>query len=395
MPRSAPPILLEPSEQATLRRLASNATSELRISQRAQIILRAAQGHSNLEIRHQLGCDLKTIGKWRQRYLKRRQDEPGCDVEQWLADAKRPGRPPQFDEFFWIDVLALTTSNPQDSQRPVTHWSSSELAEEVVERELAPSIHRSTISRFLAACKLQPHRVKEWVNRKPDPEFENRAHRVKQLLVQAQKEPNDERAVVSFDEKTGMQAKQRIAPAQSMAIGRPARIEFEYSRHGTLVLFAMMLVTTGEIFAQMRPNRTNPVTAEVLLSQLRGLLKAGYKKIDVVLDQLNTHWSQELVQVVAQLCQLPKLAEEDIATGAQRRAWLESPDKSIVFYFTPKHASWLNPIEIWFGVLARKVLRRGSFCSTSELEGKVNRFVDYFNQRMAKPYKLNTWEIAA
>ncbi len=395
MPRTAPLVVLEPLEQATLQRLASNPTSELRISQRAEIILSAAAGYSNREIQSQLGCDFKTAGKWRRRYLQRRQDNPENDVELWLADASRPGRPPEFDEFFWTDVLAIATSDPEDSQRPITHWTSTELAEEVVLRGLAPSIHRSTISRFLADCKLKPHKVKEWMNRKSDPDFDKRAHRVKQRLVQAQEQPGDGHAVVSFDEKTGMQAKERIATAQPMTLGRPARIEFEYARHGTLVLFAMMLVSTGEIFARTRPERTNPVTASVLRTLLRELLEAGYKKIDVVLDQLNTHWSQDLVQVVAQLCDLPELPEEAIRTGPQRRAWLEDPNKPIVFYFTPKHASWLNPIEIWFGVLARKVLRRGSFSSTTDLEGKVHRFVEYFNKKMARPYKFNTWEIAA
>ena len=395
MPCSAPSIVLEPAESETLRRLASNPTSELRISQRAQLILCAAAGASNRRIQEQMGCDLKTIRKWRRRYLQRRQAEPESDIESWLADAKRPGRPAEFDEFFWTDVLAIATSDPEGSQRPVTHWSSWELAEEVVDRGLAARIHRSTISRFLAECKLQPHRVREWMNRKPDPEFDPRAARVKQLLVQAHNEPDDERAVVSFDEKTGMQAKERIAPSQPMAYGKPARMEFEYARHGTLVLFAMMLVSTGELFARTRPERTNPVTASVLGSLLQELLKAGYKKIDVVLDQLNTHWSLDLLREVARLCGLPELAEEAVRTGAQRRVWLEDPNKPIVFYFTPKHASWLNPIEIWFGVLARKVLRRGSFCSTTDLEEKVHRFVEYFNQKMARPYRFNTWEMAA
>ena len=395
MPRKAPSIVLEPAESETLQRLASKPTSELRISQRAQLILCAAAGQSNRRIQERMGCDLKTIGKWRHRYLQRRQAEPERDIESWLADAERPGRPAEFDEFFWTDVLAIATSDPEDSQRPVTHWSSWELAEEVVHRGLAARIHRSTISRFLAECKLQPHRVQEWMNRKPDPEFDPRAARVKQLLVQAQNQPDAERAVVSFDEKTGMQAKQRIAPSQPMAYGKPARMEFEYARHGTLVLFAMMLVSTGELFARTRPCRTNPVTAAVLGSLFQELLEAGYRKIDVVLDQLNTHWSTELVREVARRCGLPELAEEAVRTGPQRRAWLEEPDKPIVFYFTPKHASWLNPIEIWFGVLARKVLRRGSFCSTRDLEEKVHRFVEYFNRKMARPYKFNTWEIAA
>jgi len=291
--------------------------------------------------------------------------------------------------------MTIVTSDPEDSGRPISHWSSRELADEVVVREMAESIHRSTISRFLAKCALKPHRVKEWMNRKDDPEFEPRAQKVKDVLVQAQQDPSPEKVTVSFDEKTGMQAKERIAPAQPMRPGQPVRLEFEYARHGTLVLFATMLVHSGEVIARTRSNRTNPVTAEVMSELFAELLEAGYKNIDVVLDQLNTHWSVELVKVVARLCGLPEPPAAAIKKGPQRRAWLEEPNKPIVFYFTPKHASWLNPIEIWFSVLARKVLRRGSFRSTTDLEGKVHRFIEYFNHKLARPYKLNTWKIAA
>lgn len=395
VPRTATPIQLQAQEEEDLWHLARQPTVELRLSQRAQVILHAAQGQSNQQIRDQFGFDLKTIRKWRSRYLRRREEKPQSSVGQRLTDADRPGRPPKFSEFFFVDLVAIATSKPEDSQRPVTHWTSWELAEEVVLRRMTTSIHRSTISRFLAECKLQPHRVKGWMNRKEDPEFEPRAHGVKELLVQAQKAPCPEHVVVSFDEKTGMQAKERIAPDQPMAPGRPTRQEFEYQRHGTLVLFAMMLVHTGEVLARTRPNRPNTVTADVLRSLLQDLLTSGYKRISVVLDQLNTHWSEDLVKVVAQMCGLAEPASESIRTGDQRRAWLEDPTKPIVFHFTPKHASWLNPVETWFSVLVRKVLRRGSFRSTADLEEKVHRFIDYFNEKLARPYRLNAWRSAA
>ena len=291
--------------------------------------------------------------------------------------------------------MALATSDPEDSGRPVSHWGSRELADEVVVRKLAESIHRSTVSRFLADCGLKPHRVKEWMNRKDDPEFEPRAQKVKDVLVQAQRDPSPEKVTVSFDEKTGMQAKERIAAAQPMRPGQLARLEFEYARHGTSVLFTAMLIHSGEVMARTRANRTNPVTAAVTSELFAQLLERGYKKINVVLDQLNTHWSVDLVKVVARFCGLPEPADTAVETGPLRRAWLEDPDKAVVFHFTPKHASWLNPVEIWFSVLARKVLRRGSFRSTTDLEAKVHRFVEYFNHKLARPYQLNTWKIAA
>lgn len=393
--RIAPMIQLSPEEEKALQDLARRSSAEARLVQRALIILYAAAGESNAQIARRLDLTSKTVGKWRRRYLARRQQHPDKTVEEWLADSDRPGCPPTFDEFFWIDVLALATSDPEDSQRPITHWTTRELAAEVVERGMTETIHYTTINRFLRSGDLQPHRVEQWMNRKADPDFDAQAKEVKDILVEGLRDSSGERVVVSFDEKTGMQAKERIAESLPMQPGRPARQEFEYRRHGTLVLLAMMVIHTGQILTRVRPNRTNPVTAAVLAGLFTDLLQQGYQQIDIVLDQLNTHWSADLVQVVAKLCGLPELPPEAIRTGAQRRAWLKSPDKKIVFHFTPKHASWLNPIEIWFGVLARKVLRRGSFASTADLEARVQRFVDYFNEKLAHPYKLKTWKMAA
>jgi hypothetical protein len=113
-----------------------------------------------------------------------------------------------------------------------------------------------------------------------------------------------------------------------------------------------------------------------------------------MLDQLNTHMSTDVVKVVATLCGLPMPAADDIDTMVKRRAWLEQDDKPIVFCFTPKHASWLNPIETWFGVLARKILPRGSFRSIAELETKVVAFVTYFIEKLAHPYRFHLWKAA-
>lgn len=227
------------------------------------------------------------------------------------------------------------------------------------------------------------------MNRKEDPQFEERAEDVKRCLVEATANPPPAKVVtVSFDEKTGVQAKERIAPPQPMRHGQPQRLEFEYARHGILVLFAMMVVHSGVVLGRTLFNRTNPLTAAVLADWLAGLLAQGYERIHVVLDQLNTHFSHYLIEAVTQLCRLPLPPAAEIATGKQRRAWLSSPDKAIIFHFTPVHASWLNPIEIWFGVLARKVLRRGSFRSTEDLADRLQRFIEYYNQRLAHPYSF-------
>ncbi len=384
-------IELSDQEREELLRLSHSQCQEFRLVQRAKIILNAADGVNNYESARRLGIYVQTVRKWIRRYDIRRKARPKDKIQKHLADAKRKGCPPTFDAFFWVDVMSVATSVPQESGRPITEWTNRELAEEVVERNLVDSIHPTTIGRFLAECDLKPHRVRGWMNRKEDPEFDQRASDVKQCLVNATSEDGvaDEIAV-SFDEKTGMQAKERIAEDKPMQPGRPKKLEFEYERHGTLVLFAMMIVNTGKIIGCMRLNRPNIVTAEVLGEMFRKLFNDGYKRIHVVLDQLNTHWSEILVRTVAHLCQVD--VDGPIEKGQQRRVWLSMPNKAIVFHFTPKHASWLNPVEIWFGVLVRKLLRHGSFDSIETLEDQVEQFIDYYNQRMSHPYRFKRWK---
>lgn len=389
-------IELSATEREELTRIANSPSQQNRLVERAKIILDAANGYNHRKSARHLSVTRKTIKKWRQRYLSRRLEYPDARIITQLVDADRTGCPPKFDAFFWVDVTAIATSEPQQSGRPITEWTHQELADEVCKRKLTDSIHPSTVGRFLAECALKPHRVMGWMNRKDDPEFEQRATEVKECLVRATSAtcPDDE-AYISYDEKTGMQAKQRIAPDHPMKPGQPKRLEFEYKRNGTLALLAVMIVGSGMIMGCTRTERTNEVTAEVMNSFFKSLFASGYKRIHVLLDQLNTHWSVALVHVVAAISQVPIPAPSEIKEGRQRRAWLSDPNKAIVFHFTPKHASWLNPIEIWFGVLVRKLLRHGSFASTDELAQKVAHFTEYYNSRMAHPYKFKRWLKAA
>ena len=102
-----------------------------------------------------------------------------------------------------------------------------------------------------------------------------------------------------------------------------------------------------------------------------------------------------MVEAVAKVCGLPLPGEEMLERHKARRAWLELPGKAVVFHFTPKHASWLNPVEIWFGILVRKVLRRGSFVSKADLQAKIEAFVSYFNEKLAHPYDLRRYQWAS
>lgn len=180
-------------------------------------------------------------------------------------------------------------------------------------------------------------------------------------------------------------------PDIPMKPGRCVKFEFEYLRHGTQSLIASFNVATGRIDqADVGDTRTE----EDLDVHVRALV-ARYpeaSKIHGVMDCLNTHQSEAMVRIVAELePDPPELGVKGksgiLQSMKTRTQFLSDPNHRFVFHFTPKHSSWLNQIEIWFSILVRKLLKRASFCSTTQLKTKILEFVDYFNRTMAKPFK--------
>lgn len=414
---------LRGGEKRELERVVAHRTAEARMVERARIILMTADGMSVSRAASTLTIDRRTVRAALRRYVELRSERPEDPIEAWLEDRPRVGRPDTFDEFLWTDVLALATSDPTKSGIEETQWSSALIARHLIEAGRVPRIHRTTISRFFAKADIKPYRVRQWLNRPDDPEFDARAAAIKGLLAGASppltnadrkkrvtfsapapdlatmrrmQRERDDRALVSFDEKPGMQAKERNAPDLPVAPGRIARQEFEYVRHGTKVLLALMIVQTGIVIARVLSHRRNFETARVLDQMLNRLWSFGYKGADIILDQLNTHWSIDVVRVIARHCGIETPPADQIAKGWQRRRWLErTRNRRVVLHFAPKHASWLNPIETWFSVLARKLLRRGSFKTTEDLASRVMRFVDYYNKRLAHPYRFKKYQLQA
>lgn len=196
--------------------------------------------------------------------------------------------------------------------------------------------------------------------------------------------------VVSLDEMTGIQALERLYPTLPMRPGLVERREFEYVRHGTLSLIAGLEVATGKIVSPtMAPTRNEADFANYVQQLLHTDPKAEWI---FVADGLNTHQSESLVRLVAHECDLDQpLGEKGksgvLATQPSRAAFLTDPSHRIRFVYTPKHCSWLNQIEIWFSTLVRRLLKRGNFTSTLDLQKQIFLFIAYFNETMAKPFK--------
>jgi putative transposase len=225
--------------------------------------------------------------------------------------------------------------------------------------------------------------------------FEEKVADVNGLYKEAANLAKKGEKVISNDEMTGVQALERKHPGLPLCSGKVERREFEYIRHGILSFIVNFEVATGQIgCVSCGPTRTE----QDYLNHIETTVAAepDVTRWHFVVDNLNTHQSESLVRFVA--------AESDIVdtdlgvkgksgilkSMKSRAEFLGNPDHRIVFHYTPKHASWMNQIEIWFSILARKALKRGNFISIDDLKTKVLAFISYYNEAMAKPFKWTT-----
>lgn len=197
---------------------------------------------------------------------------------------------------------------------------------------------------------------------------------------------------ISIDEMTGIQALERARPSLPMRPGKVECREFEYIRHGTQTLIANFDVVTGKV---VTPTLDNQRTEADFLSHCQRLIASDPNacKWHLIMDCLNIHQSESLVRWIAELEGISqqtlgvKGKSGILQSMSTRTQFLTYPGHKVVFHFTPKHCSWLNQIEIWFSILTRKLLRRGSFSSQADLSQQIVDFIDYFNQKLAHPFK--------
>lgn len=196
--------------------------------------------------------------------------------------------------------------------------------------------------------------------------------------------------MISTDEKTGMQALERLHETKPVRPGLVERIEFEYIRHGTLCLIANFDVVTGKVVSStLGPTRTEADFAAHIARTIDTDPDAAWI---FVVDQLDTHRSATLVELIAKRCGI----EEDLGVKGKggilkskktRKQFLQDPSHRIRFVYTPRHCSWLNQVEIWFSILARRLLKRASFTSLEDLHVRTLDFIQYFNNVLSKPFR--------
>ena len=373
----APRIILSQNARRDLQAVARAHSTPQSLALRARIVLRAAalDRPTNLKIGHELSCSNLTVGTWRRRYLDL--GLPG------LQDAIRSGRPRTIASPTRVQVLSVASALPQEQDRTVTRWTLEEIVATLLDALHTASISRSSLWRILQDVDLKPHKSAYWLN-SHDEDFDAKAHTICQLYAKALDYSSQGRLVICCDEKTGRQVLERKAPTKPAQPGRRERREHEDIRHGTRVLSNSLAVATGQIAWTI--GRTRTATDFVAHLQQAYQRLPRMRRYDWVLDNFNTHWSLDVCCLVARWCQGP-FAPHKLKKGPQRRAFLSDPSHRHVLHFTPKHGSWLNQAEWFFGVLHRRFLARGSFPSAKDFARRLERFLQEYNARHAHPYR--------
>jgi len=326
-------IELSDEDRGTLFKWKRSPTKPQRLVRRAEIILAAAEGVNNKTLSERgLGSE-QTVCLWRKRYA-----EQGIEG---LQDEPKPGRPRTIGRDKTAEIVATTLTPPKG----MTHWSARRLAKQV-------GVGHSTVHRIWQAYDLKPHRV-ETFKFSRDPELKDKVVDIVGLYLN----PPEQALVLGVDEKSQIQALSRTQPLLPLRPGQIERHTHDYKRNGTTTLFAALNVATGEVIGECQPRHRH----QEFLRFLRQLDKEiPGKELHLILDNYGTH-------------------KEDTV-----KKWLNR-HKRFHLHFTPTGASWMNMVEIWFGILTNQALRRSSFDSVASLVAAIKAFLARWNEG-AKPF---------
>lgn len=303
---------------------------------RADIILRLAEGQAQRAVARQIRCSINTVRLWRERY----QAEGLAGLYARHQGRQIEARSPALE----AKILDYTRRAPTDGS---THWSTRKLGEEL-------GISHMRVARTWAKAGLAPHRMRRYMA-SDDPDFVKKAADVIGLYLK----PPTNAAVFCVDEKTAIQALDRLDPVLPLSAGRAERHGFEYFRHGTLSLYAALNTQTGEVLGKTSGKHTSAEFVAFLAQLVSGQHKS--RQIHVIVDNLSTH-KTERVQLFLE----------------------EHPQ--VKLHFTPTYSSWLNQVELWFSKIERDLIARGIFTSVNDLARKIMRYIRRYNHQ-AKPIK--------
>ena len=293
-----------------------------------------------------------------------------------LCDQKRSGRPPVYNEKTQLKTIAFYC---QVSPLPGCNSWSLRWAENYLKEHskiIGCSMSHSTIQRILKSHGLRPHLHKYFLAI-TDPEFFPKMEHIVNLCL------NPPEHLFNFDECTALQAKSTLAPELPAVSNKPRYEEFEYRRNGTIDLMAFLNPKTGKVFGRCTPNHNTQTLSRVFKEHVNTLPSDA--PLHYIMDNLNTHFNDEFCKAVAELS---NVTYDPLGTGPERRQWLQRENKRIVIHFTPFHGSWLNMIEIWFGILNKKCLKHQSFESVQLLQETIEEFIETWNTYFSHPF---TW----
>lgn len=339
MPFTAEAITLTEDERAELESMTQSRALPAGDVFRAKLVLMLADGLPYRTIQEKLDTTAPTIARWRLRFESQR--------VAGLLEIRHPGQKPSvITPALQAKVLDMSRRKPKDGS---THWSCRKLAR-------ALNISKDTVQRIWHKAGLKPHRLERYMA-SDDPDFERKAADIIGLYLS----PPQHAAVFCVDEKSAIQALDRLDPVLPMSPGRIERHGFEYYRHGTLSLYAALDVRTGKVQGKTATRHTSEEFVG-FLDQLVSSCKPK-QEMHVILDNLSAHKT------------------------AKVQEFLEK-HPTVHFHFTPTYSSWLNQVEIWFGRIEREVIARGVFSSVRDLARKLMRYIRAYS-KTARPF---TWK---